>query len=85
MKLKLLSLLFFLLNTGVFISNAQQNNVSIDINWPSWSGDNQIEIFDPSNNLIATYCDPARCFNGTNGNYNTTVSLGCLAVANNYR
>ncbi|GAK90446.1 hypothetical protein JCM19297_1762 [Nonlabens ulvanivorans] len=59
--------------------------MSIDINWPSWSGDNRIEIFDPSNNLVATYCDPARCFTGTNGNYSTTVSLGCLPVANNYR
>ena len=66
----------------VTFSFAQTSIVEVSVNWPSWSSENRVEIYDPSNTLIATID------NGYNGccddSYSTTVSLGCIPDGNNY-
>ncbi|UAB75452.1 LamG-like jellyroll fold domain-containing protein [Mesoflavibacter sp. SCSIO 43206] len=66
----------------VTFSFAQTSIVEVSVNWPNWSSENRVEIYDPSNTLIATID------NGYNGccddSYSTTVSLGCIPDGNNY-
>ncbi|MEO0733421.1 MAG: SdrD B-like domain-containing protein, partial [Bacteroidota bacterium] len=55
-----------------------ESEVFIQVNWPAFSGENQAELYDASNNLLATVCDTNRCFNGQAGSYVATVSIGCV-------
>ncbi|TXE13917.1 choice-of-anchor D domain-containing protein [Seonamhaeicola algicola] len=57
------------------------SNVSVTVNWPSWSGENRVEIYEPNGTLITTIDDG---YNGSNGSYNNTFNLGCLLDASNY-
>ncbi|MEL6141338.1 MAG: SdrD B-like domain-containing protein, partial [Bacteroidota bacterium] len=55
-----------------------QSEVFIQVNWPSFSGENQVELYNSANQLLFTLCNPAACFDGSNGgSYSVTVSAGC--------
>ncbi|MFK7781827.1 choice-of-anchor D domain-containing protein [Psychroserpens sp.] len=69
---------FNIQGTGTSIS---YSNVSVSVTWPSWSGENRVEVYNPSGTLIATIDDG---YDGSNGNFSTTVNLGCLQDLNNY-
>ena len=66
----------------VSFSFAQTSIVEVSVDWPNWSSENRVEIYNPSNTLIATID------NGYSGccddSYSTTVSLGCIPDGNNY-
>ena len=53
-----------------------QANITIEVNWPNWSSENRVTFRDPGNNQIgATICNPAACFNGAgNNSYNNIGS-----------
>ncbi len=53
-----------------------QVNITIEVNWPSWSSENRVIFRDPSNTQIgASICNPAACFNGAgNNSYNNIGS-----------
>ncbi|MEM9024202.1 MAG: hypothetical protein AAGB22_10695, partial [Bacteroidota bacterium] len=55
------------------------------MNWPNWSSDNRVEVFDPSDNLIISICDPVNCETTTaNTSYVASFNVGCYADGNNY-
>ncbi|WP_248722594.1 choice-of-anchor D domain-containing protein [Seonamhaeicola sp. ML3] len=62
------------------ISFSQTSEVEVSVNWPSWSGDNRVEIYQPDGTLIATIDDG---YDGSFGSYSTTSNLGCLTDDNN--
>jgi len=57
------------------------SNVTVSVTWPSWSGENRVEVYTPTGTLLTTIDDG---YDGSNGNYSTTVNLGCLQDLNNY-
>lgn len=61
-----------------FHSIAQTINFTANISWPSWSGENRFRV--GRNGIWTPYiCDPARCYNGTNGSYSATgITVGTL-------
>jgi hypothetical protein len=61
-----------------FHSIAQTINFTANISWPSWSGENRLRV--GRNGIWTPYiCDPARCYNGTNGSYSATgITVGTL-------
>nr|WP_321237364.1 choice-of-anchor D domain-containing protein [uncultured Psychroserpens sp.] len=61
---------------------SQTSYVEVTVYWPSWSSENRVEIYDPSNALISTIDNGYT--GGVNNLYSTTVSLGCLADGANY-
>jgi hypothetical protein len=70
---KFLLVLFFLLSG---LASFGQATVNIEVNWPEWSSENRVRLFDSSNTLLASVCNPAACFNGSgNSPYNTTSSF----------
>ncbi|MFC7443883.1 hypothetical protein C7H62_0046 [Mesoflavibacter sp. HG96] len=80
-KIKNISPLVLLLFMSLF-SFAQTSIVDVSVNWPNWSSENRVEIYDPSNTLIATIDNGySGCCNDA---YSTTSSLGCLPDGNNY-
>ena len=75
-------LLLALLTLISFQSTAQTSYVDVSVTWPSWSSENRVEVYDPSNNLISTIDNG---FSGCcNDSYSTTTSLGCIPDGNNY-
>jgi hypothetical protein len=57
---------------GLKAINAQVT-FTADINWPSWSGENQFYLTDPNGkSVIGWFCDPSQCYNGTNAAYSVT-------------
>lgn len=80
-KIENITPLVLLLFMSLF-SFAQTSIVEVSVNWPNWSSENRVEIYDPSNTLIASIN------NGYDGccddSYSTTVSLGCIPDGNNY-
>ncbi len=48
--------------------------VTVEVNWPNWSSENQVVIRDPSGTILQTVCDPVNCANG-NGNSNYSNSF----------
>jgi trimeric autotransporter adhesin len=58
------------------------SEVIVSVNWPSWSSENRVRVYDPSGTLLATID------NGYSGccdnSYSTTLNLGCLLDASNY-
>jgi len=67
----------------IFLSNfiIAQSDVNIAVDWPSWSSENSVEIYDPSGTLIYTITDPT----GTgNSSYSTSENVGCIANGTNY-
>ncbi|MBV1887967.1 MAG: choice-of-anchor D domain-containing protein, partial [Urechidicola sp.] len=57
------------------------SSVSVSVTWPSWSGENRVEVYTPSGTLLSTIDDG---YDGSNNSYSTTVNLGCLEDLNNY-
>ncbi|RZV68505.1 MAG: choice-of-anchor D domain-containing protein, partial [Flavobacteriaceae bacterium] len=61
---------------------SQTSTVDVSINWPNWSSENRVEIYNPGGTLITTIDNG---YTGCcNDSYSTTLSLGCLPDANNY-
>ncbi len=46
-------LLLALLTLISFKSTAQTSYVDVSVNWPNWSSENRVEVYDPSDNLIS--------------------------------
>lgn len=66
-------------------ANAQTSELTVEVNWVSWSSDNKVEVYDPSGALIFEVCDPVNCETTTaNTSYSETFNIGCYANANNY-
>ncbi|RKE94940.1 LamG-like jellyroll fold domain-containing protein [Ichthyenterobacterium magnum] len=61
---------------------SQTSYVEVSVTWPAYSSENRVEIYDPIGTLISTIDNGYT--GGTNNSYSTTVSLGCIADANNY-
>ncbi len=84
-NIKLFGLLILLYST---VSYSQTTTVTIDVNWPRWSSENRVRLFDSSNNQIgSTICNPTNCFNGggtRNDPYSTTVNFTNVPYAPNY-
>jgi hypothetical protein len=78
------SIIFTFVTLISFTLNAQVSNLSVDINWPQWSGENSFEIVDPSGTSVYTYCNPANCSDGASGAHSTTLNLGYFPNANSY-
>ncbi|WP_353779566.1 choice-of-anchor D domain-containing protein [Winogradskyella sp. 3972H.M.0a.05] len=70
---------FDIQGTGSTITYSQ---VTVEVYWPSWSSENRVEVYDPSNTLLSTIDNG---YDGSaNNSYATTVDLGCLQDLNNY-
>ncbi len=61
---------------------SQSSYVEVSVNWPNWSSENRVEVYNPSGVLLTTIDNGYT--GGTNNSYSTTVILGCLADLNNY-
>jgi len=77
-----LALLLNAFPTSTFIKKsaivAGPSAVTVTVTWPDNSNAYKVEIYDPSDNLLGTICNPT-CFTGTGGGaYSTTLDLGCL-------
>ncbi len=78
-----LCFLFFFAIVFAYEADAQTSDVNVSVNWPRWSSENRVEIYNGSGTLIASICDPSNCYNGAaNTSYSTTVNLGCLLDGN---
>ncbi|PIB32253.1 MAM protein [Gaetbulibacter sp. 5U11] len=76
-KYILLISLFTLSNTI-----AQTSLVQVSVDWPSWSSENRVEIYNPGGTLLATIDNG---FDGSaNNSYSTTIDLGCITDGINY-
>lgn len=74
-----ISILFMAIST---YCSAQTSYVEVSVNWPNWSSENRVEVYNPGGTLLATIDNG---YNGsTNNSYSTTLSLNCLTNANNY-
>jgi hypothetical protein len=60
------------------------SNLSVDVHWPQWSGENSFEIVNPSGTSVYTYCNPTNCSDGASGSLSTTLNLGYFPNANSY-
>ncbi len=77
-KNTLLIVLFFTFS----INYAQTSEVQVSVNWPNWSSENRVEIYNPTGTLLATIDNG---YDGSSNNsYNTTLDLSCIADGNNY-
>ena len=67
-------LLFCFFLTTLFTYS--QASVDIEVNWPQWSSENRVRLYDSSNTLLASICNPAACYNGSgNSSYSTTSTI----------
>ncbi len=48
-------LLLSLLTLISFNSTAQTSFVDVSVNWPNWSSENRVEVYNPSGTLIYYY------------------------------
>ena len=75
-------LLLALLTLISFNTTAQTSYVDVSVNWPNWSSENRVEVYNPTGTLLTTID------NGFTGccddSYSTVSSLGCLPDGNNY-
>ena len=55
-----------------FHTIAQTINITADINWPQWSGENRFRIARNGGTWSGWICDPAQCYSGNAGAYNVT-------------
>lgn len=63
-------------------SFSQTSYVDISVNWPNWSSENRVEIYNPSGTLLSTIDNGFA--GGVDDSYSTSVSLGCIPDGNNY-
>ncbi|MCK5441668.1 MAG: hypothetical protein KAJ23_07250, partial [Maribacter sp.] len=78
---KLLSLVSFLL-IGFAVSG--QATVTVEVNWPNWSSENRVMLYDSSNNLLGTVCDPTNCFNGAANSPHSSTTNFNVPYGNGY-
>ena len=79
LKRFLLFTLFTVLTANV---QSQTSLVDVSVNWPNWSSENRVEVYNPSGTLISTIDNG---FSGCcNDSYSTNVSLACIPDGNNY-
>ncbi|SEP89843.1 Por secretion system C-terminal sorting domain-containing protein [Hyunsoonleella jejuensis] len=87
MKLKLLFSVFLALFAFNF-SFAQYSDVQITVVWNGDAFENKLEVYNTSNDLIATICDDSQCYvssqQGVTNRYGSKYDLGCVANGNNY-
>ncbi len=75
-------LLLALLTLASFKSTAQTSYVDVSVNWPNWSSENRVEVYNPSGTLLSTIDNG---YTGCcNDNYSSSISLGCIPDGNNY-
>ena len=49
--------------------------VTVEVDWPSWSSENQVIIRDPLGAIVQTICDPSNCFvGGVDSAYSNTFN-----------
>lgn len=77
---KILLLVLSLLTT--FIIFSQSSEVIATVNWPQWSTENKVEIYDANNNLLQTIDNGY--LGSTNNSYNDTVTIGNLSNGSGY-
>lgn len=66
-------LISILISSNTF---SQTSEVLVTVNWPAWSGENRVEIYDPSGTLITTIDDG---YDSSSGSYSPPAfNLGCL-------
>lgn len=56
----------------------QVARVELVIDWPEWSGENQVNLRNAAGTTVATYCDPSNCNTGADDSYSATLDLGYL-------
>ena len=79
LKRKTVFVLFFFIFS---LTLAQNSAVQVSVNWPNWSSENRVEIYNPSGTLLTTIDNG---YNGSaNNSYSTTLDLNCIADGNNY-
>ncbi|TBN03253.1 LamG domain-containing protein [Hyunsoonleella flava] len=87
MKLKLLFSLFLVCFAFNFCFS-QYSDVQIIVVWDNDAYENKLEVYNTSNDLIATICDDNQCYvtsqQGPTGDYGSKYDLGCVANGNNY-
>ncbi len=87
MKLKLLFSVFLAL-FAFNLSFAQYSDVQITVVWNGDAYENRIEVYNTSNDLIATICDDNQCYvssqQGVTNRYGSKYDLGCVTNGNNY-
>ncbi|MFI1770297.1 choice-of-anchor D domain-containing protein [Thalassobellus citreus] len=69
---------FDIQGTGVI---ATFSEVIVSVNWPLYSSENTVDIYNPSGTLVGSITDPTGSGNST---YSTSLNLGCLEDLNNY-
>jgi len=69
--------------TPVVASFATFSEVIVSVNWPNYSKENRVKIFNPSGVLITTIDDGYNNSSNTDS-YSNTINLGCLEDLNNY-
>lgn len=76
------TILLWMLIISSSFAYAQTSFVEVSVNWPSWSSENRVEIYNPGGSVIATIDNG---YTGSADNsYSTTVSLGCITDDTNY-
>ncbi|WP_203256303.1 LamG domain-containing protein [Hyunsoonleella ulvae] len=87
MKLKLLFSLFLTFFAFNF-SFSQYSDVQIIVVWDNDAYENKLEVYNTSNDLIATICDDNQCYvssqQGSTNDYGSKYNLGCVANGTNY-
>ncbi|MGB6268986.1 MAG: MAM protein, partial [Olleya sp.] len=74
--------LLFLFLLTLLTVNGQTSAVQVSVNWPNWSSENRVEIYNPSGTLLATIDNG---YNGSSNNsFSTTLDLNCITDGNNY-
>lgn len=74
--------LFIILFFSLAWTQAQTSAVQITVDWPSWSSENRVEIYNPSGTLLATIDNG---YDGSSNNsYTTTLDLSCINDGTNY-
>jgi len=74
--------LLFIIFLSPSLFGQTTNRVLVTVNWPIESFEHKVEIYDPANNLLLSFCNIDDCYN-TNGDstiYTATYDLGCLAT-----
>ncbi|GGK16711.1 hypothetical protein GCM10007962_08750 [Yeosuana aromativorans] len=70
---------FDIKGTGIIPTYSE---VIVSVNWPNWSSENRVNVYDPSGTLLTTI---ENGYTGCcNDSYSTTLNLGCLLDASNY-
>ncbi|WP_281847975.1 LamG-like jellyroll fold domain-containing protein [Olleya namhaensis] len=76
------NMMFTVLFLSFSLTYAQTSAVQVTVNWPEWSSENRVQIYNPSGTLLATIDDGYT--GASNSSYSTTLDLSCLPDGNNY-